>query len=168
MTALETLVPNVTTSSDVEFLRAVAAMDAPVGHRDNLRLAWLLLTGHSPANAAVEMLSAITRRATARGGVVHVTKTMAWTIVVADALRHDALRNAALRNMDDPTFELLVADHPRLLDSGLLRRHYSEEVLESASARTGWVEPDLAPLPIASITLDRALLTPTGECEVAR
>jgi hypothetical protein len=44
-------------------------------------------------------------------------------------------------------FEALLCLHPALLDKALPRRHYSAERLDSGTARAGWVEPDLAPLP---------------------
>jgi len=45
------------------------------------------------------------------------------------------------------TFEQFFAAHPELKDTKLLDRHYSKELLQSAAAREGWVEPDLQPLP---------------------
>jgi hypothetical protein len=47
----------------------------------------------------------------------------------------------------DATFDAYLAHSPRLLDKRLLTRFYSSRVLASAPARTGWVEPDLAPFP---------------------
>ncbi len=40
-----------------------------------------------------------------------------------------------------------LAPNPGLLDRRLLAGHYSDQVLWSAAARTGWLEPDLRALP---------------------
>jgi hypothetical protein len=45
------------------------------------------------------------------------------------------------------TFEQFLAAHPQLIDTKLLDQFYSKELLQTAAAREGWVEPDLRPLP---------------------
>jgi hypothetical protein len=44
-------------------------------------------------------------------------------------------------------FDAFAERYPALLDKRLLTRHYSSAALASPRARTGWVEPDLAPFP---------------------
>lgn len=44
-------------------------------------------------------------------------------------------------------FDAFVDENPALLDKRLLTRFYRPSTLASASARTGWVEPDLTPFP---------------------
>ena len=41
-----------------------------------------------------------------------------------------------------------VAELARMCDMEWLGRYYSAEWLGSAEAKTGWVEPDLAPIPV--------------------
>jgi hypothetical protein len=44
-------------------------------------------------------------------------------------------------------FATFAGRYPALLSKRLLTRHYSATTLASRQARTGWVEPDLAPFP---------------------
>jgi hypothetical protein len=46
-----------------------------------------------------------------------------------------------------PSFDDFPSPALRLLDVGLLRRHYRPETLPGERARREWVEPDLTPLP---------------------
>jgi hypothetical protein len=47
----------------------------------------------------------------------------------------------------DADFDSFAGQHPALLDKKLLTRFYRSSTLASGSARTGWVQPDLAPFP---------------------
>jgi hypothetical protein len=42
---------------------------------------------------------------------------------------------------------MFLAEHSELGDKDLLKKYYSPELLQTAAAREGWVEPDLQPLP---------------------
>jgi hypothetical protein len=53
--------------------------------------------------------------------------------------------HAAERRDDD--FAAFADHHPALLGKRLLTRFYHPATLASPRARTGWVEPDLAPFP---------------------
>jgi len=44
-------------------------------------------------------------------------------------------------------FDAFTGQHPALLDKKLLGHFYRSATLASSAARTGWVEPDLAPFP---------------------
>ena len=68
----------------------------------------------------------------------HHTLTLAWMRLVASAL---------VETPEKSTFEQFMAAHPELSDKNLLAQYYSKELLQSAAAREGWVEPDLQPLP---------------------
>ena len=68
----------------------------------------------------------------------NATVTRAWTETVA---AHVAAGPAGT------DFDSFAQRSPALLDKRLLARHYPARVLASAAARTGWVEPDLAPFP---------------------
>jgi len=48
---------------------------------------------------------------------------------------------------DTADFDTFVDRHPALLDKRLLSRFYRSSTLAGEPARTGWVEPDLAPFP---------------------
>jgi hypothetical protein len=46
-----------------------------------------------------------------------------------------------------PDFTTFAGRNPELLDKRLLTRFYRSTTLAGSQARTGWVEPDLAPFP---------------------
>ncbi|MEV4288430.1 hypothetical protein AB0K40_23195 [Nonomuraea bangladeshensis] len=48
---------------------------------------------------------------------------------------------------DTADFDMFAGQNPALLDKKLLTRFYRSTTLASAPARTGWIEPDLAPFP---------------------
>ncbi|HVH70007.1 MAG TPA: hypothetical protein VNB49_02715 [Candidatus Dormibacteraeota bacterium] len=68
----------------------------------------------------------------------HHTLTLAWMRLVAAAL---------VETREGYNFTQFLSDHPELGDKNLLAQYYSNEHIESAAARKGWVEPDLQPLP---------------------
>jgi hypothetical protein len=47
-------------------------------------------------------------------------------------------------------FAAFADRYPQLLDKRLLAHHYRSSTLATAGARTGWVEPDLLPMPARS------------------
>ena len=53
----------------------------------------------------------------------------------------------AIETSGAPGFEELLERVPHLLDKGLPFQHWTHERIFAADARTGWVEPDLRPLP---------------------
>jgi hypothetical protein len=67
------------------------------------------------------------------------TTTVAWTRLVAAAERNGGAAD---------NFSEWIQLHPELLDRDLLAKYYSSGRLETQEARSGWVEPDLTPLPI--------------------
>jgi hypothetical protein len=137
MAANVATMPSATELADAQFLATVDAMEAPIGHRDNLRLAWLLLRTHDTERAASRMLDIIESRAAHKGGSVHITKTRAWTTILASEQRADP----------DASFDEFLAERRHLLDHRFALRYYSQERLESDAARTSWVAPDLMQLP---------------------
>jgi hypothetical protein len=48
---------------------------------------------------------------------------------------------------DTIDFDTFAEQHPAPFDKKLLTRFHRASTLASAPARTGWVEPDLAPFP---------------------
>lgn len=109
------------------------------GHPQHIELAWRYLEDHDPATAQDLVADAIREVASAHGAPqkFHVTITGAWVRCVAV---HRERRPA-------DTFERFIEANPELLDSRLLERHFSRELLFSDTARADMVEPDIRPLP---------------------
>jgi hypothetical protein len=129
--------------SDEEFVRAFhegALPNAAFGHRDHVRLAWLLTRRLGPAAGGEAVAEGIRRFAALHGnpGKYHETMTRFWARVVG---HHVALRPEIV------DFEAFVAAFPLLLDKSLPYRHWRAETLEGAEARARWVEPDLVGMP---------------------
>ena len=129
--------------TDEEFLRAFEDTTLPddaFPHRAHIRMAWLYLRRDGPEAAAGPITEGIRRFATAKGapGMYHHTMTLVWLRLVAAALR---------RTPDVASFDAFWAAHPDLAEKRQPQRFYSEGALWSPAARTGWVEPDLRPLP---------------------
>ena len=128
---------------DEEFLRAFEDLSFPAErfhHREHIRVAWLYLKLSDATRASQRMSEGIRRFASHHGATqkYHHTLTLAWMRLVAAAL---------VETPEAYTFEQFLAAHPELEDTKLLDEFYSKELLESATAREGWVGPDLQPLP---------------------
>jgi hypothetical protein len=136
--------PNLGTApiSDHAVLEAFAACrldPAKFHHADHIRLAWLCLQRYGADAAEVNLLEGI-RKFAQLSGVPQkfmCTTTIAWTRLVAAARQNSPHAH---------NFSEWIKLHPELLDRDLLARYYSPGRLETEEARTGWVEPDLAPL----------------------
>jgi len=148
--------------TDDEFIRAFESCTLPgesFRHREHLRLAWLYLRRLPHEDAAAAMEHGVRRYAAHHGAAqkYHHTMTLVWMRLVAAAM--------ARHSCED--FDTLLRLHPALLDKGMPRRYYSAERLDSAAARAGWMEPDLAPLPQArrsTATEDEPLAVPKACC----
>lgn len=128
--------------TDEQFVAALEVCTLPneaFRHRDHLRLAWLYLRCAPSDVAAARMEQSIRRFASHHGAPqkYHHTMTLVWMRLVAAARTENPV--------DD--FTALLDAHPDLLDKTTLRRFYSAERLESQAARTGWLDPDVSPLP---------------------
>lgn len=132
--------------NDADFLQALedCSLDkVHFDHRGHLRAAWLYLEKYPFEEAATRCGNAIRRYAGHLGatGKYHVTLTRAFMYIIADLRRsHPA---------DD--WQSFIAACPDLVTrpKALVARHYSEEVLGSDKARTGFIEPDRESLPRA-------------------
>jgi len=129
--------------SDDEFLRAFEELSFPADrfhHREHIQVAWLYLKSTDATRAAERMSEGIRRFANHHGATqkYHHTLTLAWMRLVAAAL---------VGTPEGYAFEKVIAAHPELEDTKLLDKYYSKEVLQTAAAREGWVEPDLQALP---------------------
>lgn len=109
------------------------------GHREHVRLAWRELREHDREVALDRIETAIRHVAEAHGapGKYHRTMTEAWAALVAHHLAE----------APELAFDEFVERFPGLLDGGLLKRHFSPELLANPAARAAWVDPDLRPLP---------------------
>lgn len=107
--------------TDSEFIAAAESCSiASFHHRDHIRLALLYVTCYGAEAGTARMVETIRRLADHAGHPekYHHTMTLAW------------MRLAAM-----------------MLDKSALSGYYSDAALLSEEARTGWREPDLAPLP---------------------
>jgi hypothetical protein len=128
--------------SDDAFVRAFEACQLDPGkfhHADHIRLAWLYVRRHGAREAETLLLDGI-RKFSQHAGAPQkflYTTTIAWTRLVAAAQNHSPAAN---------NFSEWIQSHPELLDRNLLAKYYSAGRLETPEARSGWIEPDLAPL----------------------
>jgi hypothetical protein len=135
--------PGSSARSDEEFLRAFEDLSFPADlfhHREHIRVAWRYLKTFDATRAAEKMSEGIRRFANHHGATqkYHHTLTLAWMRLVAAAL---------VETPEGYTFDQFLAAHLELKDTKLLDKYYSKELLQTAAAREGWVEPDLQPLP---------------------
>jgi hypothetical protein len=128
--------------SDDAVLHAFEACQLDPGkfhHDDHIRLAWLCVQRYGAYEAETKLLDGLRRfaqKANVPQKFMHTT-TIAWTRLVAAA----QISNPATNN-----FSEWIQSHPELLDRNLLARYYSPGRLETPEARSGWIEPDVAPL----------------------
>lgn len=136
-------VSNALSAADRQFVSAFERCELGAEsfhHRDHIRLAWAYLESLHEKEACARMAESIRRFAAHHGATekYHHTTTIAWMRLVAGARRAD-------RGGRD--FEKFLSANERLLDREALQAYYSRSLLNSPEARSGWVEPDLAPLP---------------------
>ena len=129
---------------DTTFLSRFATRDLGpehFDHRGHLRMAWLLLTHFEPEEATRRCLEGIRDLAAKFDAPEKFGHTLTKALMRIIATRLDAESRG--------DFERFLADNTDLVDNaeGVLARHYSATRLNAPEARTGWVEPDLAPLP---------------------
>jgi hypothetical protein len=128
---------------DHEFLAAFESGTLPNAafhHRDHLRLSFLYLRRDGVELGSRHVIDGIRHFAAAHGAVdrFHLTLTHFWVALV----RHLIEAFPSIDRFDD-----LLAAFPLALDKTIVNRHYSGALLWSAVARSGFVEPDLRPLP---------------------
>jgi hypothetical protein len=105
------------------------------GHREHLHMTWSYLR----RGEADHVLPFLRRLAESHGDSkkLNVTMTRFWV----DATAH------AIESSGAADFDELLERAPHLLEQDLPFRHWSRGAILSQQARTGWVEPDLRPLP---------------------
>jgi hypothetical protein len=104
-------------------------------HEDHVRLVYLLIRRHGEEEALRRVSEGILAMAVAGGrpDAFHVTRTVAWTRLVAAAGEHGDSRS-------------FLAANPHLARRDLLDDYYDRDRLSSDAARTGFIEPD-RPMP---------------------
>lgn len=121
-----------------EILDEIAPADGGFRHRQHVQLAFIAARRYGTTRAA-SMISDWIRQLTVHAPQkFNATVTQAWAEIVSHHVAADP-------SVTD--FDAFAEHYPALLDKRLLARHYSATVLASPQARTGWVEPDLAPFP---------------------
>jgi hypothetical protein len=122
-----------------ELMTEVTGSTGTFGHREHVHLTWLTVQRAGMPAAIALVSNGIQRTARYAGAPqkYHATISRAWVELVN---HHAAEHNEA-------DFADFAEQNPALLDKRLLTRFYRSTTLASARARTGWVEPDLAPFP---------------------
>ncbi|MFB6841798.1 hypothetical protein [Streptomyces sp. NPDC056361] len=125
-----------------ELMAEAMAATGAFGHREHVHLTWLAVRRVGMPDAVALVSDGIRRTARYAGAPqkYHVTVSRAWVELVARCEAEGEL----------PDFATFAARHAGLLDKRLLTRFYRSGTLASAEARTGWVEPDLAPLGLSA------------------
>jgi hypothetical protein len=122
-----------------DLMREVMAEADRFGHRQHVQLTWLAVRKYGTAAAIALVSDGIQRTARYAGAPqkYHSTVSRAWVELVG---HHVA-------EMSTADFTAFADHHPALLNKRLLTRFYRPATLAGTPARTGWVEPDLAPFP---------------------
>jgi hypothetical protein len=122
-----------------DILDEILATRDRFGHREHLELAWRCLDRYELEDAHQAVAGALRHLAGLHGMPhrYHETLTAAWVHLVA------------LHRADSPatSFDAFLTGNPSLLDSHLLERHYSRELLAGDDARARWTAPDLRAFP---------------------
>ncbi|KDN22123.1 hypothetical protein [Amycolatopsis rifamycinica] len=115
------------------------------GHRQHIHLTWLAVRRYGTDTATAMISDGIRRTARYAGAPqkYNATVSRAWVELVGHHIASG----------DEADFDAFAKRHPALLDKRLLAHHYRPSTLATAEARSGWVEPDLKPLPGAVIVI---------------
>jgi hypothetical protein len=131
-------------ADDLAFARAFEAFEVKpddFNHAAHVRLAYVYLCQGTVDAAAGRMKAALLAFLAHLGappGKFHETMTRAWIMAVAHFMDESAPCDSA---------SAFMAANPRLLDTKIMLKHYSAEVLFSPEARAGFVEPDVKTIP---------------------
>lgn len=122
-----------------EMMAEVTALADRFGHRQHIHLTWLAVRRYGVLAAIALVSDGIKRTARYQGAPqkYHATVSRAWVEIVGHHVAMDS----------DDDFDSFADRFPPLLDKRLLTRHYRSSTLATVEARTGWVAPDLKPLP---------------------
>lgn len=122
-----------------DLLAEVMAQEAHFGHRQHVQLTWLAVRRFGTRDAIDLVSDGIQRTARYAGGPqkYNATVSRAWVELVGHHVAEDPYED----------FDAFVRHNTALLDKRLLTRFWRPATLAGDAARTGWVEPDLAPYP---------------------
>ncbi|MHB8572579.1 MAG: hypothetical protein ACYDAY_06435 [Candidatus Dormibacteria bacterium] len=128
--------------NDEEFLTAfegATLANSDFRHPDHIRMTFLYLQRHGLEAGTARVVEGIKRFADAKGatGLYHDTLTRFWTALIDHVAKATGAADA----------EEAVRLWPALLERKLAERHWSPELLYGPGARSGWVDPDLRPIP---------------------
>jgi hypothetical protein len=124
--------------TDAEYLDAALAGASRLGHREHVRLAWLVIRDEGP-EAGGDRIARMLRHvaeAHGEGDRYHETLTRFWICLVGHAIDIEPGIN---------DYDAFVERFPLLLDGASVGRHWSAGTL--AAGRSAWVEPDVLALP---------------------
>lgn len=110
-------------------------------HAAHIRMGWLVLETSTSFEEAINRIrNGIMRFNSSKNSIgYHETITVAFARLIDS------------RRLTGETLEAFVARNPDLNDKNCLRLFYSQETLASEEARQQFVEPDIVPLPQASV-----------------
>ncbi len=129
-----------------EFLHAFETAELnEFPHRSHLRMAWIYLRRDGWETGFEHIQSGIQHFAAAKGASTkyHETITRFWAYLMYWVITHAPA---------DADFDHLIEAHAHLLDTAIIKKHYSTARLSSNAARRTWVEPDLIPLPAQKLS----------------
>lgn len=110
-------------------------------HREHVRLAYIYLALNGVEAAGNKVRTGLLRLLEQNGVDLrkyHETLTQAWV----QAVWHFMCVTGSTASADE-----FIERNPQLLDKSLMQSHYSPSLIEDDQARTGFVEPDLDPIP---------------------
>ncbi|MGI9282465.1 MAG: hypothetical protein ACR2PX_22960 [Endozoicomonas sp.] len=132
-------------NTDQSFRTQVESCAYPVtdfNHRAHLRLAYIYLSEGTTDEANDRVRETLTRilihNKIEPASKYHETLTKAWLM----AMNHFMQKTVATDSADE-----FINKNPIMLDSSIMKTHYSDELLFSELAKKVFVEPDLAPIP---------------------
>ena len=128
---------------DLAFIKSLEAFEIAAGtfsHRDHIRMAYTYLCDHK-ISAGCTTIRQVLHGFLVHHGIepyakYHETLTQGWARIV----RHHMDLTPSQTSADD-----FIDENPDLLDSTLIKKHYSDTLLNSQLARKTFVEPDLIP-----------------------
>lgn len=121
-------------------------------HRAHLTVSWLMLRRYgmdfdaalAHLRRGIQAYNALHRIEVTPTSGYHESLTVAWLRILHTTMSVYGPEESA---------EAFLATHTQLQSRVLLRLFYSRPKIMSMEARLGWVEPDLAPLPLPSSVL---------------
>ena len=118
-------------------------------HHQHLTVALWYVRQFPYDTASEKIRTGIQRLAAAYGKTgYHETITLFWLVMVREF--------AALADSEDAICDLASRMITSYENKDLIKEYYSEELLDSAEAKAGWVEPDLKSLPVVNESVPSA------------